>query len=49
VAVAPSALYRVRPDDGLRHALEALLGPGALVLSGANGSRNGVSALSKAG
>jgi DNA polymerase-3 subunit alpha len=49
VAVAPSALYRVRPDDGLRTALEALLGPGALVLSGANGSRNGVGALSKAG
>ena len=38
VALAPSALYRVRPGSGLREQVEELLGPGALVLS-----RNAVS------
>jgi DNA polymerase-3 subunit alpha len=38
VALAPSALYRVRPGRVLRDEVEALLGPGALVLS-----RNAVS------
>ncbi len=33
VALAPSAFYRVRPDPVLRDEVEALLGPGALVLS----------------
>jgi DNA polymerase-3 subunit alpha len=33
VALAPSAAYRVRPGTVLREELEALLGPGALVLS----------------
>jgi DNA polymerase III subunit alpha len=33
VAVAPSALYRVRPDTVLKNEVEALLGPGALRLS----------------
>jgi len=33
VAVAPSALYRVRPDTVLKSEVEALLGPGALRLS----------------
>jgi DNA polymerase-3 subunit alpha len=37
VAVAPSAAYRVRPDAVLRSELEALLGPGALVLARTNG------------
>ena len=42
IAVAPSALYRVRPDEALRAEVEALLGPGSLVLSvgtGANGAK----------
>jgi len=38
VALAPSALYRVRPGSGLRDQVEELLGPGTLVLS-----RNAVS------
>ena len=33
VAVAPSAYFRVRPDPVLRDEVEALLGPGALVLA----------------
>ena len=33
VALAPSALYRVRPDRVLQSEVEALLGPGALHLS----------------
>jgi DNA polymerase-3 subunit alpha len=33
VCVVPSASYRVRPDAVLRDAIEALLGPGALLLS----------------
>jgi len=33
VAVAPSAYYRVRPDGVLREEIEALLGPGSLVLA----------------
>ena len=33
VALAPSALYRVRPDTVLKSEVEALLGPGALRLS----------------
>jgi DNA polymerase-3 subunit alpha len=33
VALAPSAHYRVRPDPVLRDEVEALWGPGALVLS----------------
>jgi DNA polymerase III subunit alpha len=37
VAVVPSAYYRVRPDPVLRQEVEALLGPGALVLSRGNG------------
>jgi DNA polymerase-3 subunit alpha len=32
-ALAPSAYYRVRPDAGLRSEVEALFGPGALVLA----------------
>jgi DNA polymerase-3 subunit alpha len=32
-ALAPSAYYRVRPDAVLRNEVEALLGPGALVLA----------------
>ena len=32
-ALAPSAYYRVRPDSVLRDEVEALLGPGALVLA----------------
>jgi len=32
-ALAPSAYYRVRPDAVLRDEVEALLGPGALVLA----------------
>ncbi len=39
VAVAPSAYYRVRPDAGLREEVEALLGPGSLVLARTNGLR----------
>jgi DNA polymerase-3 subunit alpha len=38
VAVAPSSLYRVRPDAMLRDEVEALLGPGALVLARTNGA-----------
>jgi DNA polymerase III subunit alpha len=37
VAVSPSSLYRVRPDATLRDEVEALLGPGALVLARTNG------------
>jgi len=37
LAVAPSAYYSVRPDVALREEVEALLGPGALVLARANG------------
>mgnify|MGYP001613296962 FL=1 len=37
VAVAPSALFRVRPDASLRAEVEALLGPGALILAKSNG------------
>ena len=33
VALAPSAVYRVRPGSVLRDEVEELLGPGALVLS----------------
>jgi DNA polymerase-3 subunit alpha len=44
VAVAPAAQFRVRVDEMLRSEVEALLGPGALVLSSANG-RNGARAL----
>ncbi len=33
VAVAPSAYYRVRPDSVLREEIEALLGPGSLLLA----------------
>ncbi|HET7745805.1 MAG TPA: DNA polymerase III subunit alpha, partial [Vicinamibacteria bacterium] len=33
VAVAPSTYYRVRPDAHLRDEVEALLGPGSLVLA----------------
>ncbi len=36
VALAPSARYRVRPDGGLLDEIEALLGPGALVLNRSN-------------
>ncbi len=38
VAVAPSALFRVRPDASLQAEVEALLGPGALILAKANGA-----------
>jgi DNA polymerase III subunit alpha len=40
-AVVPSARYRVRPDPGLRDEVEALLGPGSLVLARTNGLRRG--------
>ena len=33
VALAPSAIFRVRPDTVLRDEIETLLGKGALVLS----------------
>ena len=33
VELAPSASYRVRPDAGLKTEIEALWGPGALVLA----------------
>ena len=36
-ALAPSAYYRVRPDSVLRDEIEALLGPGSLVLTRTNG------------
>jgi DNA polymerase-3 subunit alpha len=39
LAVAPSAHYSVRPDRGLCEEVEALLGPGTLVLAGGNGPR----------
>jgi DNA polymerase III subunit alpha len=42
-AVAPSALYRVRPDAGLRAEVESLLGAGALLLSRTNGGQRVVS------
>jgi DNA polymerase-3 subunit alpha len=35
--LVPSAHYRVRPDSALRDEIEALLGPGALVLKRSNG------------
>jgi DNA polymerase-3 subunit alpha len=38
-ALAPSAYYRVRPDAALRDEVEALLGPGSLVLARTNGLR----------
>ena len=38
-ALAPSAYYRVRPDALLRDEVEALLGPGALVLARTQGPR----------
>jgi DNA polymerase III subunit alpha len=38
VTVAPSALYRVRPDPAFREAVEGLLGVGALLVTGTNGS-----------
>jgi hypothetical protein len=39
-ALAPSAYYRVRPDASLRSEVEALLGPGALVLRGRQAPRS---------
>jgi DNA polymerase III subunit alpha len=39
LALAPSAYYSVRPDPVLREEVEALLGPGALVLARTNGLR----------
>jgi hypothetical protein len=38
VAVAPSAYFRVRPDEMLRTEVEGLLGPGSLVLARTNGA-----------
>ena len=38
-ALVPSAYYRVRPDSQLRDEVEALLGPGSLVLARTNGLR----------
>jgi DNA polymerase-3 subunit alpha len=38
-ALVPSARYRVRPDPAMREEVEALLGPGALVLARTNGLR----------
>jgi DNA polymerase-3 subunit alpha len=38
-AVVPSARYRVRPDPAMREKVEALLGPGSLVLARTNGPR----------
>jgi len=35
--LSSSAVYRVRPDSTLRDEVEALLGPGALVLARTNG------------
>jgi DNA polymerase-3 subunit alpha len=40
-ALAPSAYYRVRPDSALRDEVEALLGPGALVLTKTGGTARG--------
>src|SRR5262249_43522044 len=37
VSVAPNALYRVRPGQVFRDEVEALLGPGSLVLARTNG------------
>jgi len=37
VAVAPSTYFRVRPDTAFRDEVEALLGPGSLVLARRNG------------
>jgi DNA polymerase-3 subunit alpha len=39
-ALAPSAYYRVRPDAVLRDEVEALLGPGALVLARSGAPRS---------
>jgi len=39
LAVAPSAFYSVRPDRGLCEEVEALFGPGTLVLARGNGLR----------
>jgi DNA polymerase-3 subunit alpha len=33
VAVAPNAYFKIRPDAGLKDAVEELLGPGALILA----------------
>jgi DNA polymerase-3 subunit alpha len=41
VALAPSAYYRVRPDALLRDEVEALLGPGTLILARTNGGTQG--------
>jgi DNA polymerase-3 subunit alpha len=41
VALAPSAHYRVKPDEVLREEVEALLGPGALILARTNGWTRG--------
>ncbi len=38
VAVAPSAYFRVRPDEVLRTEVEGLLGPGSLILARTNGA-----------
>jgi DNA polymerase-3 subunit alpha len=38
VAVAPSTYFRVRPDAVLRDEVEALLGPGSLILARTNGT-----------
>jgi hypothetical protein len=38
VALAPSAFYKVRPDPVLRDEIEALLGPGALILARTSGA-----------
>jgi len=38
-ALVPSARYRVRPDPAMREEVEALLGPGSLVLARTNGLR----------
>ena len=37
VAVAPSAYFRVRPDEVLRTEVEGLLGPGSLILARTSG------------
>jgi hypothetical protein len=37
VALAAGAAYRVRPDTTLKGEIEALFGPGALVLARING------------
>jgi DNA polymerase-3 subunit alpha len=42
VSLAPNAVYRVRPGSVLRDEVEALLGPGALVLSPSVGPRRGL-------